>query len=147
MVPDEREKHVIGVEMQHVELAGTLPYLLQHQYIVGEWIADLRIETQASLGASDKFRRSLGVTAGKQGDLMTLPYEFLRDVGDDPFGPPVQLWRHRFYKGCNLCDFHAALPSSRELDLSLAHDLADEGSSLTKALAPVSSQRLSSQAL
>jgi hypothetical protein len=51
--------------MQHVELVRALSHLFEHQHVVSERVADLRIETEASLAACDEFRRSLRVAAGE----------------------------------------------------------------------------------
>ena len=48
----------------------------------------------------------LRVSARKQGHLMTEPYEFLGEIGDDTFAAAVKQGRHTFIQWRNLGDSH-----------------------------------------
>jgi hypothetical protein len=79
---------VVSMEVQHVEVARPLPHFLQHQHVVRERVANLRIETQASFAACHELRRRFRVAACEQCNLVTLAYQFFGEVGNDPFSPP-----------------------------------------------------------
>ncbi len=44
---------------------------------------------------------------------MALTYEFLGQVGHDPFGPAVQLWGHTFPERRQLSDLHVGDPFNK----------------------------------
>src|SRR4029434_7293849 len=49
---------------------------------------------------------SPGVAAREEGDVVAAPDQFFGEMGHHPFGPPVELRRHRLEQGRNLSDTH-----------------------------------------
>src|SRR6478609_3142730 len=68
------------------------------------------VETKRTWTAGLELGGCLGVSACEQRDLMALTYEFLGQVGHDPFGPAVQLRGHTFPERRQLSDLHVGDP-------------------------------------
>ena len=73
------------------------------------------VETKCTMAAGSEVRCSLGVPAREECDLVTLTNEFLRQVGDDPFGPAVQLRRDAFPERRQLSDLHGGPFCEKEI--------------------------------
>jgi hypothetical protein len=75
-----REVHEIGVEVQNVVPAGEPLHLLQHHHVVWDVVPDIRVKPQGLAARRHQICAGSGVAAGKQGDLVSLPYEFVCQV-------------------------------------------------------------------
>ena len=53
LVTKEREMQVIDMEVQYVKILNALAYLVEHDHIVGNWVADIWIEAQGPSTAGD----------------------------------------------------------------------------------------------
>ena len=74
-------------------------------------IDDGLIGPQAAGRAGDELGARLGVAAGEEGHIVTLPHELLGQVVDDPLGPAVSGRRDALRERCNLRDSHPEGPS------------------------------------
>ena len=68
---------VVNVEVQDVEIIRTLPHLVEHQHVMRNRVADMRIKAQGPGRARNEFRGGDGIPTREQGDLMTLPNQLL----------------------------------------------------------------------
>ncbi len=105
-MPEDRKVEVIDVKMQHVELGGVRADLVEHQHVVGNGVADRRVETQRLGAARHEVRRGDGVAAREQRHIVAQRDQFLGEIGDDALGAPIEPGRHAFDQRSNLRDFH-----------------------------------------
>src|SRR5690349_24919521 len=101
------------MEMQNLELLRTAPYLFQHDEHVRQRVAHGRVEPQGLRRAGHELRARAGVRRSKQGHLMTLLDELLREVRNDSFGSAVEFRWYRLCERGNLRDFHTQLSTMR----------------------------------
>src|SRR5262249_22358820 len=103
-----RKAEKIQVRMDDVILPGPgteCPFQREDQRRIA--IDELVLMETKGLGTTGiEVRRGLGVSAGKQCDVMTLTYQFLRQVGHNPFCSSIELWRNTFPQGRQLGDLH-----------------------------------------
>src|ERR1035438_2744811 len=82
VMPEERKVQVIVVEMNHVELRS-LPKDEFHQpHVLGQRLATGRVAPEGALARSDECCHGFGIAAGKEGNLVAQPNQFLRQKGD-----------------------------------------------------------------
>ncbi len=91
--------------MDHVEFVRDVPDAFEHPGENGVPV-DGRCPGQRSIADRHQFGGGDRIAAGKQGHVVTLPHQFFRQVGDDPFGAPVELRRHALTQRSNLGNFH-----------------------------------------
>src|SRR5882757_391891 len=66
------EMHVINVEVNDVEMIGALQHFFQHYEVMGKLIlAFVMIQTKGLGATGDQPRSRLGITAGKEGDVVS----------------------------------------------------------------------------
>ena len=78
--PKQRKMELVDVEVQNVEIVGTFAYAVQHQHVIRNRIAHIRIEPQRRRRATNKPRGRHGIAACEQGHVMTQADEFLRKI-------------------------------------------------------------------
>src|SRR5215831_4733573 len=100
------EMHEVRMEMQDVESCGETLYLFQHCQVIGDMLANPRIEPKGSLTTCHQPSGRLGIAARKKSDVMPLPHQFLGEVGDDAFGAAIEARGHAFDEGSDLSYFH-----------------------------------------
>ena len=79
--------------MDNVECFGAPRHPVQHYQVMRKRIFASRIETQCAIARGPQCRLGLRVAAGEQGDLMTLAYQLLGQIRDNPLGAAVKLRR------------------------------------------------------
>ena len=104
--PKQRKMELVDVEVQDVEIVGTFAYSVQHQHVIRNRIAHVRVEPQRRRRATDKPRGRHGIAACEQGHVMTQADEFLSKIGDNPFRAAIEPRRHALNKRGDLRDFH-----------------------------------------
>ena len=95
-VTDQRIVQVIDMEMQHVELVGPPPNIVEHDDMVREWVPDRRIEPQRHVRAPHQLRSGTRISAGKQRHIVSFADEFLGQIGYDPLRAAVKTRRTAF---------------------------------------------------
>src|SRR5580700_7956575 len=83
----------IRMKVDDVECFGAPHDAVQHHQMMRKRILALRIEAQCAITRGPQYRPGLRVAAGKQSDLMTLPYQLFGQIRDDPLGAAVKLRR------------------------------------------------------
>ena len=104
--PKQRKMELVDVEVQDVEIVSTFAHSVQHQHVIRNRIAHVPVEPQRRRRATDKPRGRHGIAAREQGHVMTQADEFLRKIGDNPFGAAIEPRRHALNKRGDLRDFH-----------------------------------------
>jgi len=102
------EQHVlqeIDMEMDHVELPGSIPHLVQHHEVTGGMIPDPR-KPQRLGNAGNEFRGRPGIAASEQSHVMALTHELLGEPGDHPFRAPVEFRGNGLRQGGDLGNSH-----------------------------------------
>jgi hypothetical protein len=94
----------VDMKVQHIEILGALPDLLEHHDMIGQSILDPGIEPQSRLGTGDQAGRRLRIAAGEKGHVVTLPHQLFRQKRYDSLGAAVQARWHAFIQRGNLCD-------------------------------------------
>jgi len=103
----------ISVEVQDVEAGCEALYLLHHHQVIGDVIADIRIETQRLTGCWHELGTRSRIAAGKERYLVTLPDKLVRQIGHNAFRAAIQTGWHALDEGRNLRDLHEdTLPTS-----------------------------------
>jgi hypothetical protein len=105
-MPEDRKMEIIDMEVKHVELGGARAYLVQHQHVIGDDIADCSIEPQRLRAARHEIGRRDGIAACEQRHFMALGDEVLGEIGDDAFRSPIEPRRDAFHQGRDLGDLH-----------------------------------------
>ena len=107
----EGKRKIIYVAVDHVEVAGAgedqielADQIDDHQVAIG------RAESHRARDHRDERRGGPGIAAGEERDVVAAPDQFFGEMGHDPFGPPVELRRHRLEQGRNLSDTHWHYP-------------------------------------
>ena len=91
---------IVDVEMHDVEFVSdyVLEHFIEHHEMMCDLIDATSVESQRFWAARNQIRRRNGIAARKQSDFMPLLHEFFGQIGNDPLGPTVELWRHAFVK-------------------------------------------------
>ena len=97
----------IDMEMQNIEFVRAPAHLVKQ----GQMRRKIRfqrggIEADRSGAHGHKSRPGSGVRACEQGDVVAKSDKGINEMGNDPFGAPVQTRRNGFVKGRNLGDLH-----------------------------------------
>jgi hypothetical protein len=110
--PAHRETEKVQMRMDDVKLprcrAQRLFLHQDHRGIPVEEPCVVKAKCPGAAGFELSCR--LGVSAREQRDLMSLPHQFLGEVGRDPFGPTVELRGHTFPERRQLSDLHGFDP-------------------------------------
>ena len=104
--PEQRKLELVDMEVQDVEFIGALAHAIEHQHVVGNWIADAVFEPQRFGYARHKIGGRDRIAAGKEGDLMAERHQLLGQVGDDPLGAAIEARGNAFDQRRDLRDFH-----------------------------------------
>ena len=81
-------------------------YLIEQHHAMRQLIHTLIIQAQRARTGGYQARLGDRISTGKQGHLMSLADEFLRQIGDNAFGAAVILRWHAFEEGSYLGDLH-----------------------------------------
>lgn len=104
---EHREVDHVGVEMDDVEVVGTLHHLRQHDQVCGQVrLERRRIQPDRLIAYGDETRARLGVDRGEQGDVVPQVDQGVGQVGDDAFGAAIQPGRHGLIQRRDLGDLH-----------------------------------------
>src|SRR4026207_1200168 len=88
------ELQLVDVKMQIVEFGCLLHDLVEHHHVIRNGVMPFGIQPKRSVGARNEVCGGDRVAACEQGHIMTLSYEFFREVRDDPFSSAIQSWGH-----------------------------------------------------
>jgi hypothetical protein len=103
------EMQLVDMEMQNIKFFRKLAYLVEHQHIIGEWIADIAVEAQRRGRAAHELGRGDGVRARKQGHLVAEADELIGEIGNDSLGSAIKPRRHTLHQRRDLRNFHVFL--------------------------------------
>src|SRR5882724_9506808 len=99
------------MKMDEVKSRCLPKHLIEQHRRMRQLIYTLIIQAQRARTGGYQARLGDRISAGKQGHLMPLADEFLRQIGDNPFSATVTLGWHAFEEGSYLSDLHRAFPS------------------------------------
>ena len=106
---EERKVDEVDVEVQHVEVVGAAPHLVQHRQMRGDvGLERRRVESYGLLAHRHEERRRLGFRAREQRDVVSLIHQGIGEVGHDALGSTVKARRNRFGKRGDLRDAQRA---------------------------------------
>lgn len=80
---------IVDVKMKKIEFACAREDFFQQHEMMRERIHDLFVEPQRPLGTRHQTRPRDRIAAGEQSDIVALPYQFFRKIGDDAFRAAV----------------------------------------------------------
>ena len=92
------------MEMDYVKLVGAAKHLLQEQNVMRHLVHAVLVQAQGAWARGNESGLRHRVTTGEEGHLVALADQLFREVGDDPLGPPVVLWRYALVERSNLGD-------------------------------------------
>ena len=101
---------VVDMKMEEVKSRCLPKHVLEQHHAMRQLIYTLLIQAQRTRTGGDQVRLRDRIAAGKQGHLMALTDEFLRQIGDNTFSATVTLGWHAFEEGSDLRDLHWAFP-------------------------------------
>src|SRR5262245_4759578 len=104
------EVQIIAVEVNDIEPGHILEDQLQQPQVVRQRLPTVSVPPQGAGTGRNQLCPRLRVAAREQRDLMSQPYQFLGQVGDNALRTPVEFGRHALVKGSDLCDPHSASP-------------------------------------
>jgi hypothetical protein len=81
----------VGVEMQDVEAISQALDLFEHNRVVGNVVANIRVEAQRFRAAWHQPCRGFRIPARKKRHVVALPDEFLSEVGHHALGAAIEL--------------------------------------------------------
>lgn len=114
------EVHQIRVEVQDVK-AGREPfYLLHHHQVIGNVLPHIGVKPQSLPATGEEAGGGLGIAAGKQRYVMSLPDQFVCQVGDDAFCSAIEPRRHALNERGNLGDLHGCTLAKLRADVITA---------------------------
>jgi hypothetical protein len=105
----QRKVHIIKVKVDDVELPGVPVNLFEQEQMMRAAIDARSAQPQRPIAARHQPGAGGGIPAGEQRDLMPLLHKLFGQVGDDAFGPAIQLRRHAFTQRGDLSDTHDAI--------------------------------------
>ena len=103
---EQRERIIVEMKMQDVEIARALIDALQHHHVQRVGIAHRAVEPQRPRPHRFELRRGLRIAAGEQRDLVAERDQFLGEPRHDPFGSTIKLRRHRLRQRGDLRNMH-----------------------------------------
>ena len=106
---DEGKVQIVGMKMQDVEFERRSTNFLELLHVVRQRVVHLR-QPERLRSASNQFRGGFRIAAGEERHLMSLPHQFLGQIGNDPFSSAIELRRNTFHQWRNLGDFHPGTP-------------------------------------
>src|SRR5688572_22780283 len=108
-VLEEWKVQQVDVKMQHVELVGAPPYIMEHRQMCGEVLLQWRgIETYGLFTCRHERGVRTCVRCCKQRDVVPQADQRIDQMGDDALGTPIQFGRNGFVEWGDLGDFHGA---------------------------------------
>src|SRR6266496_1470315 len=99
---------VIDVEMDHIEFARALRYLLQQHDVVRNLIHAAFIQSKRAAAYGNKPGCGHRIATCEKGDFVPLADQFLTKIRNDSFGPSILLWRHTLDERRYLSDSHTS---------------------------------------
>ena len=84
------------MKMDDVEMARLAEDQFHQPDMVRQRLAALGVAPQGALAARHQARAGYRIAAGKQRDVVALPYQLLRQVADHPLRAAIQLRRNAF---------------------------------------------------
>ena len=103
---EQRERIIVEMKMQDVEIARALIDALQHHHVQPIGIAHRAVEPQRPRPRRFELGRGLRIARGKQRDLVAERDQFLGQPRHDPFGSTIELGRYRLRQRGDLRDMH-----------------------------------------
>src|SRR5262249_562736 len=103
---EKRERVVVEMEMQEVEVGGLLAYPFQHAHVQRVGVADGGVVAQRPRPHGCELRRRLRIAARKQSHIMAKLHHFLDPPMNDALGAAIALRRNRFGQWSYLRDAH-----------------------------------------
>ncbi len=105
---EQREVQHVGVEVQHVKLVHAASDLVQHGQVCGQVGLQRRgVQPDRLVAHGRQARLGGGISAGKQGHVMSEIDQSVAQVGDHSFRTAIEFGRDRFIEGGNLSNLHA----------------------------------------
>ncbi len=105
--PREREREIVHVAVDQVELLGPFEYLRQLHHVRRERIGDAVVQPDRTRHRRHQRRRGAGIAAGEERDVVPAAHLFLDQVGDDALGASVESGRHALVQRSHVSDAHA----------------------------------------
>ena len=97
---------VVRMKVDDVELASVFSHLLQHQDVMRQIIAAIRIRSQRSRAARYQSRARLGIAAGKERDFVSETNQFFGQPGNDALSSTISRRWDSFIERRNLGNIH-----------------------------------------
>ena len=107
--PKQREVKLVDVEMQDIEFVGHLAHAVEHQHVVRNRIPYIRVQSQCHRHAAHQLGAGNRIAAGKQGHVVTLPNQFVGEIGHDSLATTIQPRWHALHERRDLRNFHVFL--------------------------------------
>ena len=92
--------------MQDVEITRVLPHPLEHQQMMRQRVAHIRVEAKRPWRAAIESRGGDRIATGEQRHVVALSDQLLGQVRNDALGAAVKARRDALGKRGNLGDFH-----------------------------------------
>jgi hypothetical protein len=108
----DRERIVVEVEMQHVELVRALTHSFEHRHVQRHGVAHPPVEPESLRPDRLEPGPRRRIAAGEQRHLMPQRHQFLGQPRHDALGTAIKLRRDRFGQRGDLGDAHANGPPS-----------------------------------
>ena len=102
----------VNVKVQDVELRGHPADLVEHDEMVRDRTSYGGIKTKGLFTAGLKSSGCDRVAAGEESDVVTLPDQFLGEIGDHALSSPIQLGWAALDQRCYLSDLHGFLKAA-----------------------------------
>ena len=106
----QRERIVVEMEVQDIELLCLSTHALQHGHVQRVGVAHRAVETQRLRPHRLELCRRPGIPAREQRDVMAERDQLLGQPGDHPFGAAIQPGRNRLGQRRYLRNMHAKNP-------------------------------------
>ena len=103
---EQRERIIVEVEVQEVEIGGAPVDALQHHHVQRVGVAHRAVEPQRPRPRRFELRRRHRIAAGEQRHVVTERDQFLGQPGYHPLGAAIELGRDSLGQRRNLCDVH-----------------------------------------
>jgi hypothetical protein len=86
---EKRKMKAVEVEVQHIELMGSVSDLSEHRKVGRNIPRQVVIEPQGYVSAGNQFCSGFAIGACEQDDLMTSPHKFVGQMRDDALGTSI----------------------------------------------------------
>ena len=136
---------LIDMEMQNIKFISEPTYPVEHQHVIGGWVAHIGVETQSGGRTANEPGSGDRIRGRKQRHIVTKANQFIREIGNNSLGSTIKSRRHTLHKRRDLRNFHVfdpRGPAEPHLDVRTDRRLSKIAHAVAPILAAAHAERI-----